>query len=86
MVTTLCIYIMTVITVKLNEESWAYIITDAEDSPFIEQELAKTIDTAKVLYPDCIYLWGTTEKNKPENTKNQNKGGGKRWKKCKGKI
>jgi hypothetical protein len=62
MVTTLCIYIMTVITVKLNEESWAYIITDAEDSPSIEQELAKTIDTAKVLYPDCIYLWGTTEK------------------------
>ena len=44
MVTTLCIYIMKVITVKLNEESWAYIITDTEDSRFIEQELARNID------------------------------------------
>jgi len=60
---------MKVITVKLNEESWAYIIADTEDHRFVEQELAKTIDTAKVLYPDCIYLWGITEKNKPENTK-----------------
>jgi hypothetical protein len=60
---------MTVITVKLNEESWAYIIADTEDHRFVEQELAKTIDTAKALYPDCIYLWGTTGKNKPENTK-----------------
>ena len=52
MVTALHIYNMTVITVKLNEESWAYIITDTEDSHFIEQELAKTIDTAKALYPE----------------------------------
>jgi len=43
---------MTVITVKLNEESWAYIVTDTEDSPFIEQELARTIDTANALYPE----------------------------------
>jgi len=78
---------MKVITVKLNEESWAYIITDTEDSRFIEQELARNIDMAKTLYPDYIYFWGTTGKNKPENTKkNKKKRGGKRWKKCKGKI
>jgi len=77
MVTTICIYIMTVITVKLNEESWAYIISDTEDHRFVEQELAKTIDTAKALYPDYkVSIFGVQqEKNKPENTKNQNKGG-----------
>lgn len=44
MVTTLFIYIMKVITGKLKEELWAYIVTDTEDSHFIEQELTKTID------------------------------------------
>ena len=53
LVTTHCIYIMKVITVKLNEESWAYIITDTEDNYFIEQKLTEIIDTAKTLYPDC---------------------------------
>jgi len=37
-------YIMKVIPGKLKEELWAYIITDAEDHRFVEQELAKTID------------------------------------------
>ena len=68
---------MTVITVKLNEESWAYIISDTEDHRFVEQELAKTIDTAKALYPDYkVSIFGVQhEKNTPETPKHQHTGG-----------
>jgi len=35
---------MKVITVKLNEASWAYIATYTKDVHFVEQELTKTLD------------------------------------------
>ena len=76
LVTTRCIYIMKVITVKLNEESWAYIITDAEDNYFIEQKLTEIIDTAKTLYPDCkVSVYGIQQEKTEQiiNTKKQRK-------------
>jgi len=50
---------MKVVTIKLNEESWAYIISDDKDNNFIEQNLFQLVDTAKALYPDCkISIYG----------------------------
>jgi len=69
---------MKVVTVKLNEESWAYIITDTEDDNFIEQELTLVIDTAKSLSPDCkITVYGIQQEKARQiiqKTKERRKG------------
>ncbi|NPV51717.1 MAG: hypothetical protein HPY60_11065 [Candidatus Methanofastidiosum sp.] len=44
---------MKVITIKLNEESWAYIIADSDDMEFIEKQVKQLLEIAKARYSDC---------------------------------